>query len=285
MRVLSLFDGMSMGQIALWRAGIWVDTYYASEIESWPMTVTNTHFPKTIQLGDVCKVVGSSLGEIDLLMGGSPCQSFSNAGKGEGFSGKSGLFYEYLRLLREVKPKYFLLENVKMKGLWRDVISQEMGVEPILINSSLVSAQNRERYYWTNIPGITQPQDKGILLKDILFTGIGGKYILSEKRKALVLHGKKYGASNKICDWNGKSQCLMAGMGMGGGIEPKVWDSGELRRITPIECERLQTVPDDWTNVVNERGKRIGDGQRYKMLGNGWTVDVISHILSHMKGV
>ena len=153
MNVLSLFDGISCGQIALERAGVKVDKYYASEIEPNAIKVTQHNYPNTIQIGDVTKVQATSLPKIDLLIGGSPCQTFSIVGDGTGFNGKSGLFYEFLRLLREVKPKHFMLENVKMKKEWRDEITKELNVMPTLINSNLLSAQDRERYYWTNIPG------------------------------------------------------------------------------------------------------------------------------------
>lgn len=166
--VLSLFDGMSCGQIALNKLGIKYDRYYASEIDKFAIAVTKKNYPDTIHLGDVRGVNGRDLPKIDLLFGGSPCQSFSNAGKGEGFEGSSGIFWEYVRVLKEVKPKYFMLENVKMKKEWQDIISKELGVEPIAINSSLLSGQNRPRLYWTNIPGVEQPEDKGIKLKDIL---------------------------------------------------------------------------------------------------------------------
>lgn len=292
MNVVSLFDGMSMGQIALERIGIIPDLYLASEIEKQPMAVTQFHYPKTVQMGDVTKIHFKdnvldtengqfNVGNVDLLMGGSPCTSLSNAGKGEGFNGSSGLFYEYLRLRDEIKPKYFLLENVKMKSEWRDEITKCMGVEPILINSALVSAQNRPRYYWTNIPNVTIPADKGLVLKDILEQNVRGKFVLSAKRLNLVTNGK-YQSAKKICDINGKSSCLMAGMGMGGGTEPKVWDNEVLRRITPLECERLQTVEDNWTYVPYLK-KWMSDSHRYKMLGNGWTVDVIAHILKGIK--
>ena len=152
LNVLSLFDGMSCGRLALERAGIKVNNYFASEIDKYAIQVAKHNYPNTQHIGDVTKVKASELPKIDLLIGGSPCQSFSNAGNGTGFDGKSGLFYEYVRLLKECKPKYFLLENVKMKKQWQDIISKELGVEPIKINSNLVSAQNRERLYWTNIP-------------------------------------------------------------------------------------------------------------------------------------
>ena len=172
MNVLSLFDGMSCGQIALNRAGIKYDNYYASEIDKYAIKVTMANYPKTIQLGDITKIKSEDLPKIDLLIGGSPCQGFSFAGKQLNFEDpRSRLFFEYVRLFRECKPKYFLLENVIMKKEYQDVISNELGVKPIEINSALVSAQNRRRLYWTNIPNVTQPQDKGIMLKDIIESG------------------------------------------------------------------------------------------------------------------
>ena len=186
MNVLSLFDGLSCGQIALNKVGIKYDKYFASEIDKPAIKVTQHNYPNTIQIGDVTQVKGSDLPKIDLLIGGSPCQSFSNAGKGEGFDGKSGLFWEYVRLLKEVKPTYFLLENVKMKKEWQVIISKELGVDPILINSNLVSAQNRERLYWTNIPNIEKPINKNIFIEDILDETFDEKYWLPEKKFKLI---------------------------------------------------------------------------------------------------
>ena len=174
MVVLSLFDGISCGQLALKRAGIEVDKYYASEIEPNTIKVTQHNFPNTIQLGDVRNIKAENLPKIDLLIGGSPCQTFSIAGSKTGFDGKSGLFYEFLRLLKEVQPTYFLLENVKMRKDWRDEITNELQVMPVLINSNLVSAQDRERLYWTNICGaglfgeITQPPNRHVYLYDVV---------------------------------------------------------------------------------------------------------------------
>ena len=169
MNVLSLFDGMSCGQIALRQLGIPINKYYAAEIDPYAMRVTKNNFPETIHLGDVTKVKGKDLEKIDLLLGGSPCQGFSFAGKQLNFDDpRSALFFEFVRLLKECNPKYFLLENVRMKKEYQDVITEHLGVEPITINSALVSAQNRVRLYWTNIPNITQPEDKGIVLKDIV---------------------------------------------------------------------------------------------------------------------
>ena len=172
MNVLSLFDGMSCGQIALQRAGIKVGAYYAAEIDKYAIQVTQHNFPDTIQLGDVTKVFAKDLPKIDLIIGGSPCQGFSFAGKGLNFDDpRSKLFFEFVRLVKECNPKYFLLENVKMKKEHELVISQYMKVAPIEINSALVSAQNRVRLFWTNITITEMPIDKGILLKDIIEIG------------------------------------------------------------------------------------------------------------------
>lgn len=424
MNVLSLFDGMSCGQQALERAGIKVDKYFASEIDKYAIQVTMANFPNTIQLGSVVNVDGYSLPKIDILIGGSPCQSFSFAGKRKGmstkdeqeiltldhylelkaegfeFEGQSYLFWEYMRLLNEVKPKYFLLENVMMGEKWEKVLSKAIGVKPIMINSALLSAQNRQRLYWTNIglepmglfgdleTTIEQPKNKGVLLKDILESEVDVKYFLSDKglnriasynnfeksidnsKKSLCLAAGYYkqgrdnqlivhnmmprssttgqGGSGHLTRQDGKTYCLdtgttnaveivggdfrndegfrwreggktgtlmaqarqdgtagqilarideievldcynnnirtdgkvgtitqhMSRSGMTNGF--KVIKNSTIRRLTPIECERLQTVNDNYTNHVS-------DSQRYKMLGNGWTVDVIVHILSYIK--
>ena len=445
LNILSLFDGMSCGQQALERAGIEVDNYFASEIDKYAMQVTMANYPDTKQLGSVVNVNGSDLPKIDLLIGGSPCQSFSFAGKRKGmatkceteiltlnhylelkadgyeFEGQSYLFWEFMRLLNECKPKYFLLENVEMGDKWEKVLSKAIGVNGIHINSSLVSAQNRKRIYWTNIgmqPGglfndlvsiIQKPKNKGILLKDVLETEVDEKYFLSNKmidylslnsvnqlkkgngfsfkptdgnKKSfavtnpskcriddnyIVVHntmprssttGK--GGTGALSRTDGKTYCLDTGntnaveivgltevrtqeakqirketgtnpkrakelilrtdgkigailtsqtpdnlvisgtlrthndgkgfrevmSGKGATIPARsredgsgqniVSISGNIRRLTPLECERLQTVKDNYTNYVS-------DSQRYKMLGNGWTVDVIAHIFSYLK--
>ena len=169
MNVLSLFDGMSCGMIALDRLGIKVDNYYASEIDKYAMQVSAANYPEIIQVGDITKLDLSTLPKIDLVMGGSPCQGFSLAGKQLAFDDpRSMLFFEFVKCVKELNPKYFLLENVKMKKEYLDIISEYMGVEPIFINSSLVSAQSRQRYYWTNIPNVTSPEERGIVLRDIL---------------------------------------------------------------------------------------------------------------------
>ncbi len=292
MRVLSLFDGISCGRVALERAGIKIDKYYASEIEQRPIEISIKNYPDIIQLGDVTKITKEMVGEIDLIMGGSPCQSFSNAGNRKGFDGKSGLFWEFVRLVNELKPKYFLLENVKMKQEWQDVISDALGVKPIEINSSLVSGQNRKRLFWTNIPNIKQPEDKGILLTDILEQEVDQKYYLNESQIKTI--NRNFGSKGKTINLddgliekitypsrinkkplNIKSPTLVAAMGMGGGNVPVIIKNGRIRKFTEVECERLQTLPDNYTNFVCSTA-------RYKAIGNGWTVDVIAHILKNL---
>jgi DNA (cytosine-5)-methyltransferase 3A len=438
MNVLSLFDGMSCGQQALERAGLPVTNYYASEIDKHAIAVTMHNYPNTIQLGSVVNADGYALPPIDLLIGGSPCQSFSFAGKRKGmatkceteiltlehylqlkkegfeFEAQSYLFWEYMRLLHEVKPKYFLLENVEMGEKWERVLSKAIGVNGVHINSALVSAQNRKRIYWTNIghvPGglfgdlvctINQPKDKGIMLKDILEKEVDQKYYLSEKaiksiqswnaqqnplegietnnRKngcltargnedlhsglKLVVHNTMprsgdptKGGTGHLSRTDGKTYCLDTGstnaveivgcvkfgrtdeakeirkenMKKGNDTTPfqekKIvgydyekmntlttasnkdnlvsimlgrsanWGAPEsasgkhytlcknephgirtnsvIRRLTPTECERLQTVKDGYTAIAS-------DSQRYKMLGNGWTVEVIAYIFSYI---
>ena len=285
MNVLSLFDGMSCGQVALNKLGIKYDNYYASEIDKYAMSVTQHNYPNTIQLGDITKIDCSTLPKIDLLYGGSPCQSFSNAGNGLGFDGKSGLFWEYIRVLEEVKPTYFLLENVKMKKEWKDIITNAMGVEPIEINSSLVSAQKRSRLYWTNIPNITQPEDKHIYLKDIMTT-TGDFTYPTQKRLDYIQRKIEKGWLKK--DFNDKntlkSECLLASMYKQ--MQEFIWkgDDGILRFFSVNEIEELQTIPKDYTKFGYENNKtvNISNTQRLKMIGNGWTSDVIAHIFSFM---
>ena len=280
--VLSLFDGMSCGQIALNKLGVKYDNYYASEIDKFAIGITKKNYPNTIHLGDVRDVKGEDLPKIDLLFGGSPCQSFSNAGNGKGFEGSSGIFWEYVRVLREVKPKYFMLENVKMKKEWQDIITKELGVEPIAINSSLLSGQNRPRLYWTNIPGVEIPEDKGIVLKDILEDDnlVDKQHLMTPKAMAYMdglRNGKQRWQYHKN-PLDGKAACIVASFYKLSGLG--VLDYRTLgkpcRRLTPVECERLQTVPDNYTESASRT-------QRYKMIGNGWTVDVIAHIFSYMK--
>jgi DNA-cytosine methyltransferase len=327
MNVLSLFDGMSCGQIALKQLGFKVDNYFASEIDKDAMKIAQKNFPNIKHIGDVTKVNGNELPKIDLLIGGSPCQGFSFAGKQLNFNDpRSALFFEFVRLIKETNPKYFLLENVRMKKECQDVISEYLGVQPILINSSLVSAQSRNRLYWTNIPNVVQPTDKGILLKDILETVVDKKYNLSEAKIDRVLNtqrGKGFFYSPNTHD---KIGTLIAGYHKVptdgayiacGALRGRYYDENGkrtdhkesvagkttqmleirkddktntlttvqkdnvivkdtiFRKLTPTECERLQTVPDGYTEGVSNTS-------RYKMLGNGWTVEVIKHIFRNM---
>ena len=306
MNVLSLFDGISCGQVALERAGIKYDNYYASEIDKYAIAVTQTRYPNTIQLGDVRNLHPGDVPMIDLLIGGSPCQGFSAAGKGLAFDDpRSQLFFEYVRILTQVRPKYFLLENVRMKKEYLDIITKYMEVEPIMINSALVSAQNRVRYYWTNIPNLTQPEDKHIYLKDILESGdvdrlksycIDANYFkgtnlktYKEKCKRQIVFEKPQrvgtigngGQGQRIYSVEGKSVNLSANGGGGGaitGLYHIVTEGSVIRKLTPIECERLQNLSDDFT-LVPWQNRMMSNTQRYKQCGNGWTVDVIAHIL------
>ena len=281
--VLSLFDGMSCGQIALNKAGINYKDYLASEIDKYAIKVTQHNFPNTTQLGDVTELNSNELPKIDLLIGGSPCTSFSKAGDGSGFNGESKLFWEYARLLKETKPKFFLLENVKMKKEWQDIISNELGVQPIEINSNLVSAQNRQRLYWTNIPNITIPKDKNILFTDVVTYGVDDKYYLSDRAieymdRKVKTNGKDHWQIHPPAPTkNNKSNTIVAnykaGIPYNVIIEPY---TDNIRKLTPEECEALQTIPIGYSNIVSNT-------QRYKMIGNGWTVDVIAHILKHLK--
>lgn len=402
MNVLSLFDGMSCGQIALTNLGCFPNKYYASEVDKFAIQQTRHVFPDTIHIGDVTKVDVSKLDKIDLIIGGSPCQSFSFAGKqagmattenievtdldqyldlkimGFGFTGQSYLFWEYMRILTEVR-KYnpdvkFLLENVVMAKKWEAVLTKAIGVDPVRINSNLVSAQNRKRLYWTNIAEIAQPEDEGIFIRDILEDDVDEKYYVSDKAlEGMVNHarvqaekGNGFGArivspdgkANTIvqrCYKNGKDNLIVASRGRldadgvrrqrleprtdgksnclttvqkdnllavlkdisprvadvsisENGIRPHRGDArksgiGELgtirfesskadtlltsskpiildrewtlRRLTPTECARLQTVP-SWYEWV------VSDTQIYRMCGNGWTVRVIEHILKNL---
>lgn len=387
MNVLSLFDGMSCGRIALDQLGIKVDNYYACEIDKYAMQVSQANYPEIIQLGDVCDVKSEDLPKIDLILAGSPCQGFSFAGKQLAFDDpRSALFFEFIRLLKECKPKYFLLENVRMKKEYLQVISEQVsacypeipfGIEPTMICSSLVSAQSRKRYYWTNIPNVTQPKQKGIVLRDILETRVNQDRLLdmtNQDNKAYCLtttypcarpqrsmekseksmipvedtvpnsttliydskdksHSpiqvgiatdiKGYDQIKRVYSEDGKSPTVTTCQG--GHREPKVlagayrarsidkdgnrvsWkevkpkqmlelrrdeksntvtsvqkdnvltqDEVYWRKLTPLECERLQTVPDNYTDHVS-------NSQRFKMLGNGWTIEVIKHIFKNME--
>jgi DNA-cytosine methyltransferase len=396
MKVLSLFDGMSCGMIALDRLGIKVDTYYASEVDKYAIQVSQKNYPEIIQIGDVCNIKAEDYQDIDLILAGSPCQGFSFAGKQLAFDDpRSSLFFEFVRLLKEIKPKYFLLENVNMKKEFLDVISEQVsscypelpfGIERIKINSALVSAQNRVRWYWTNIPGVDQPEQRGIVLRDILETNsfensaethdtpkqiataidVNGhdilKRVYSEDGKSPTVNtcgggnrepkvvagawrGRSLDESGKNVAWketkpkqmlelrkDEKSNSLTSVRkdnlvvqsyrevrteeakrlrreskqktgkdhtpfrakkivpredGKVGTVTPGLNNDHMIsltrdkdqdvywRKITPIEAERLQTVPDHYTDCVSTT-------QRLKCLGNGWTIEVITHILKNM---
>lgn len=288
MNVLSLFDGMSCGQIALEKLNIKVDNYYASEIDKYAIQITQKNYPNTKQIGSVTEVKGIDLPKIDLLFGGSPCQDLSKAKtNGEGLKGsRSGLFWEYVRLLKELKPKYFLLENVVMKKEWSDVISKELGVKPIEINSNLVSAQNRRRLYWTNIPNIEQPKDKEILLSDIIYDD--NYKVFTDERIAKTkkitknyikwdLSGKKYWSQQDRAYFKEKKICTLPKTNPVSKLNILLDYKNDIyRRMHPIEAERCQNVPDNYTSGVS-------DNKRFEMIGNGWTVDVIAHIFKNIK--
>ena len=288
MNVLSLFDGISCGHVALERAGIHVDKYYASEIKPYAIKVTQRNYPDTIQLGDVTKLDFKSLkGRIYLLIGGSPCQSFSitQGAKRLNFDGKSRLFFEYLRALEEVHPKYFLLENVaSMKDECRDIISSYLGVQPVLINSNCFSAQDRPRYYWTNIPvDISNIHECSLTLKDIIETEVDEKYYytqdydyLGDKSVCATLHISGHDILKRVHSPNYKCHTLTAVCG--GNQQKKVLVNGRVRKLTPLEYERLQTLPENYTSGIS-------DTQRWNVCGDGWTVDVITHILKGLRDV
>ena len=275
MNVLSLFDGMSCGQIALERAGIKVDKYFASEIKEDGISVTMENYPNTIQLGDVTKLKYSGNHKIDIVIAGSPCQNFSNAqwnGQRNGLDGiKSGLFYEFVRLLKEVREinpdVLFFLENVKMKKEYQDTISEILGVEPININSKLVSAQMRNRYYWTNIEGVCKPKDRGILLSDILTEGF------TNKRKAYCLLESE--SRPQKTNWKRFRRWRKKGF-VNIVFNRKDMNLFHNRVLNQTELERLQTVPDGYTSTLT-RNQAAG------LLGDGWTVDVIAHIFKNIK--
>ena len=403
--VFGAFDGMSGGQIALNRQGIKYNKYYASEVDKWAIQVTQSNYPDTIQLGDITKV--GMLPKIDLMMGGSPCTNFSFSGKQQGmstkenieiltlehylelkekgfeFQGQSYLFWEYMRMLKLLKPKYFLLENVMMSKKWKDVLTKAIGVEPIMINSNLVSAQNRKRLYWTNIPNVSQPEDRGILLKDIIYDDVYKQQdqtvpkdytntieinpvIISKTIKfykdnpdTTIKGFENYATDSTFTrirgnmrNVNQKSHTMTStnsGNPAGNGCTNILHQDKTWRKLKPQEYEACQTVPENYTNPkykisqysidkyipdvkgqycdpynkkmlngaksttlrlnssngnmwVNDKyigwrkltpeecellqtvdlkfTKNVSDTQRYKMLGNGWTIDVITHILS-----
>jgi DNA (cytosine-5)-methyltransferase 3A len=339
MNILSLFDGMSCGQIALQELGVKYDIYYSSETDKHAIAQTQLNFPATVQLGDVerWRVWDIKWSSIDLILAGSPCQGFSIAGKGLAFDDpRSRLFFEFVDILNHTRlhnpPVKFLLENVKMKKQHLRVITDYVGVFPVCINSALVSAQNRIRYYWTNIhtkrvglfdelhADIPQPTDRGIFIKDILKNVVEEKYYLSGATLARLLNeeprvntGKSYALTQKNCTTGAdhkrtlvlvrtdgvprsnqnKAGCVTGGGGHGAGnhsdmdiIRLSKLTCGSYavalphaneacyRRLTPTECARLQTIP-DWYKWA------CSDTQQYRLLGNGWTVEIIKHILQY----
>ena len=273
LKVLSLFDGISCARVAIERAGFKVEDYFVSEIDKYAIQISLKNFPDNIVIGDVKSVCGYDYTNIDLLIGGSPCQDLSIAKKNrEGLVGnRSSLFWEYVRILKKVKPKYFILENVdSMPKEAKAIITETLGVEPIIINAALVSAQNRKRLFWTNIKGVTQPEDKEIYLKDILENNVDAKYLVGKDFKL----GNSLG--NRVYV-NPKKSVTLKALGGGGGAKTGLYlINGEVRKLTPIECERLQGLPDNYT-------AGISNTQRYKCLGNAFNVDVVSHILSFIK--
>lgn len=276
--VLSLFDGMSCGQIALNRLGIKVSKYYASEIDNPAIKVTQHNYPDTIQVGDVTKLKGEDLPQIDLLIGGSPCQGFSFAGKKLNFEDpRSILFFEFVRLLDECKPTYFLLENVKMKKEWQDVISDLLGVQPMRINSSKFTAAKRDRLYWTNIPNISEPIDKEISFDDI--NSNIDEWIEPERiEKIAAWKAQQKPLKNAtLIGSKSKLPCLTArGYNQYHSGMILITDGEKYRYLTNEEAEMAQGVPVGYTSICNDR-------ERSHMLGNGWTVDVIAHIFSPLK--
>ena len=379
--VLSCFDGLSGGQLALERAGIKVDKYFASEIDKFAIAVAKYNYPNMIHLGDVRGIDADALPKIDLMLAGSPCTDLSFAGLGKGLidGEQSSLFFDWWKLVKKIKPKYIFLENVRMKQEYQDTISEILGFQPIAINSALVSAQNRFRLYWFGVRDgdtykaipVAQPKDKGIILAHILEEGLDDTWTLSDKAqerakdntrsRAFMPNQKKSGAllSNqykqstdslyalangciqvgetaeikgydiikRVYSPEGKAPTLTTMQGghrepkvatnnPNGGVliyqQPRGWNKGGLRakdgktpslttsswehnnhltdglrwrKLTPKECARLQTVPDDHCSMGSFDGivKPISKSQQYKMLGNGWTIDVITHILEGMK--
>lgn len=291
MRVLSLFDGISCGMVALERAGIPVERYVAYEIEPNAIKISQKNYPMIEHCGDVTTADFTQYQGFDLLIGGSPCQDLSNykydRGEVKGLEGaKSNLFYHFVRALKECKPKWFLLENVaSMEQKWADVISAELGVEPIMINSSLLCAAERKRLYWTNIPGISQPADKGIVLSDIVVpaANVPDKFWYNKPftyngdshKVQCTLHINGHRNMKEVYNLNSKCNTLLCD-GDGGNRMKKVYQDGRCRKLMPIEYERLQTLPDNYT-------AGIADSRRYSAIGNGWTVDVIAHLFTGLK--
>jgi DNA (cytosine-5)-methyltransferase 3A len=286
-KVLSLFDGISGARQALKELSIECE-YYASEIDKFAIQVSKSNHSDIIQIGNVNDIDFAQFKDVDLLIAGFPCQDLSIAKRdGKGLEGaRSGLFSKCLEALEICKPKYFLFENVNsMKKEWKDKISELLGVEPIMINSALLTAQMRKRLYWTNIPNIQQPQDKGIVLKDIIESGD------TERLKSYCITATYSGAcpenyfnhGQRQLVWKDKSYCIPATYYKENvksllkrkkeGLFISLKDM--VRKLTPVECERLQGFPDNYS-------KGISNTQRYKALGNSFTVPIIKHILQNL---
>lgn len=299
MNVVSLFDGISCGLVALKRGGHNVANYYASEIDKYAIQVSEKNHPEIIRLGDVRTIDYGKLLKIDLLLAGSPCQGFSFAGKQLNFEDpRSALFFDFIKALRILKPKYFLLENVKMKREYQHKISELVGCEPIEINSALLSAQNRKRLYWTNIPGQALPNDIGINISDILENGAGAITYSSSGRgngkvEERINEAYKAATLTKTGYTNRSTTVVYQrphGFNLGGfKVRDKkpairkaskdnyfIYEQDGFRRFTRIEYERLQTLTDNYTACLS-------DARAVACIGNGWTVDVIVHILKGIK--
>ena len=287
--VLSLFDGMSCGQIALSKVGIEYENYFASEIDKYAIQVTQKNYPNTKQLGSVIELDGTKLPKIDLMYGGSPCQDLSSSNvwtEQKGLEGKkSSLFWEFVRLLKEVKPTYFLLENVgSAKNSDIEIIDRELGVKGIKFNSKLVLPQNRNRVYWTNIPFELPKNEMTLTMQDLLETNVDDKYYITQKMYDCIISPATKGWQSGKMDIDLKiARPLTATMHKMHRADTDNYITGiapqgktNVRRLTPVECERLQGVKDNYTDCVS-------DTQRYRMLGNGWTVDAIAHIFSFLK--
>ena len=286
MRILSLFDGISCGRVALERIGAPVEKYYAYEIEQSAITISKKNYPDIIHGGDVTKEDFTKYKGNDLLMGGSPCQSLSivQSKTRQNLDGKSKLFFEYVRALNEAQPKYFLFENVaSMNEESKQVISECLGCEPILIDSNCFSAQDRPRYYWTNIKVNTDGlKECNLCLQDILEPEVDEKYFYNypltnidlTRQVCAIMEHSNHEMHKRVFNPNFKCHTLTAVCG--GNQQKKVFINGRARKLTPLEYERLQTLPDNYT-------KGVCDGARYKAVGNGWTVDVIAYILSFIQ--
>ena len=292
--VFSAFDGLSCGQIALHKINNYKNhykseidpnkiNYYASEIEPNSIKVTQHNFPNTIQVGDICNVKGSDLPKIDLLLGGSPCVSFSRTiSNNTGFDGKSKLFFEFVRILKETKPKFFLFENVMMKKEWEDIITNILGYKPIYINSERFSAQSRPRTYWTNIPVDAFMPRNELVLNDVLETNVDEKYFYNEsyefhgydKVVCATLNINGHDILKRVNSPYHKCQTLTAVCG--GNQQKKTIQYNRVRKLTPVEYERLSGVSDGYTSIVS-------DSARYRMLGNGWETNTIAYLLKNLR--